>query len=222
MSGPTSARSGWAMACASVLWLALAPEGAAAEPSRYERMVTDAAMSIKVDPVGLIEAVAAKRRQGFKISAAAAIVRMDSLLTSYGAKGRLANEPDAQLRLLYGRAAELLMNGQAIAGGTLVAVARSTPSFARSPSGAALGAFVDAMLQPTEDDEDLAQMKGRGKRAAAALAALRDDLRWYATLWIMGAIYRDVVAVDAGRAGVDAMMASAAERRVIEQALAVQ
>jgi len=210
------------MACAWALSLVVSHQAFAADAPRQERLVTDAAMSIKVDPVGLIEAAALKRRQSFKTPSAAAIVRMDSLLTSYGARGRLASEPDAQLRVLYGRAAELLMNGHAIAGGTLVAVARSTPSFARSPSGAALGAFVDAMLQPTEDDEDLAQMQGRSKRAAAALAALRDDLRWYATLWVMGSIYRDAVAVDAGRGGVDAMRASASERRVIEQALAVR
>lgn len=215
---------GAALLCLLSLWVGASPASRAGtmEAPVVGRVVTDPAMSIKVDPAALIEAAASKRRAGFKTRDADALARMEALITSYGARGRMANEPDVELRALYRRASELLMNGYPIAGGTLVAMARSTPAFAKSPAGSAIGAFVDAMLQPTEDDEDLFRMQEQSKRARVVLSSLRDDLRWYATLWVLGSIYHDAVAVEAGRVGMDAMRATAAEKRVAQKALAVR
>lgn len=178
---------------------------------------------IRIDPVTLIKQAASKHQGRFKLSERAAVAQMDTMLTEqYAARGRISNERDSYLKTLYYQAATLLLNGYPIAGGTLVSVARHEPRFAQSPAGAGMAAFVDAMLQPTDEDPDLLELQKRMERARIRLKDLRDDLRFYGDLWVVGSIYRDDIAVGAGKLGVDAMKATAAERKMIQKALAVK
>lgn len=129
------------------------------------------------------------------------------LLQQYGAKGHLTSEPDAALKQGFYEAATLLMNGYPIAGGTLVSALRQTPAWQRSPSARALGAFVDAMLMPTdEDDSDLIAFQKRAKAIDAGLKALPFNIRFPAQVWLLGEIYHDAMAE---RAGQDVLKASA-------------
>jgi hypothetical protein len=205
-----------------VVWTALALLGAVCWSSHAKADQVQEVV-IKVDPVQLIRKASGKYQGKFKLTERAAVVQMDSMLTEqYGSRGRIANERDAYLKSLYYQAAGLLLNGHPIAGGTLVSVARNEPGFAQSPVGSSFASFVDAMLQPTEDDPDLLELQQRRERARKVLAGLRADLRFYADLWLVGNIYRDEIAVDAGKLGVDAMKALVYERKTIQRALAVQ
>lgn len=178
---------------------------------------------IKIDPVALIKKSSAKYQGHFKLSEREAVSQMDAMLTQqYASRGRISNERDAYLKSLYYQAATLLLNGYPIAGGTIVSVARNEPDFAKSPVAAGMASFVDAMLQPTDEDPDLLELQKRMERARAALKDMRTDLRFYADLWVVGSLYRDDIAVDAGKLGVDAMKATPAERKAINKALAVK
>lgn len=180
-------------------------------------------MVIKIDPVVLIKKASTKYQGKFKLSERSAVAQMDAMLTGqYTSRGRIANEKDAYLKSLYYQAATLLLNGYPIAGGTLVSVARNEPRFTQSPAGAGMASFVDAMLQPTDEDPDLLEMQKRMERARAKLKDMRTDLQFYADLWVVGSIYRDNIAVDAGKLGVEAMKATAAERKSIQKALAAK
>lgn len=178
-------------------------------------------LQLKIDPVALIKEASVKHH--FKVSERKAVSDMDGMLTEqYAARGRIANERDAYLKSLYYQAATLLMNGYPIAGGTIVSVARNEPAFAKSPVGESMASFVDAMLQPTDEDPDLVELQQRMGRARAVLKDMRTDLRFYADLWVVGSLYLDDIAIDAGKLGVDAMKATPAERRTIRKALSVK
>lgn len=192
-------------------------------PALAEPAAGAAPVVIKVDPVVLVKRAASKHQGTFKIDERSAVAQMDAMLTQqYASRGRISNERDAYLKSLFHQAATLLLNGFPIAGGTLVSVARHEARFHESQAGAGLAAFVDAMLQPTDEDPELAALYGQMMRARAGLSSLRADLRFYADLWVVGAIYRDDIAIEAGKFGVDAMKADAAERKAIRQALSVK
>lgn len=178
---------------------------------------------IKIDPVVLIKKSTVKYQGTFKLSERSAVSQMDAMLTEqYASRGRISNEKDAYLKTLYYQAATLLLNGYPIAGGMVVSVARNSPRFAQSQSGSGMASFVDAMLQPTDEDTDLLEMQKRMERARTILKDLRTDIRFYADLWVVGSIYRDDIAVDAGKMGVEVMKATAAERKMIKKALAAK
>ncbi len=178
---------------------------------------------IKIDPVALVKKSTAKYQGTFKLSERLAVTQMDAMLTEqYASRGRISTEKDAYLKSLYYQATTLLLNGYPIAGGMIISVARNTPQFAQSQVGSGIASFVDAMLQPTDEDTDLLEMQKRMERARAVLKNMRTDIRFYADLWVVGHIYRDDIAVDAGKLGVEAMNASAADRRMIQKALRVK
>ena len=180
-------------------------------------------MRIKIDPVVLIKKSTTKHQAHFKLNERQAVSQMDGMLAQqYASRGRISSERDAYLKGLYHQAAMLLLNGYPIAGGTIISVARNEPAFAKSPVGAGMASFVDAMLQPTDEDPDLLELKQRMERARAELKDMRGDLRFYADLWVVGSIYRDDIAVDAGKAGVESMKATPAERKAIRKALAIK
>lgn len=209
---------------ASILILtALQPARAqtAAQPEQGQMGAQE--MVIKIDPVALIKKAAVKHQGRFKLSERAAVAQMDAMLTEqYAARGRISNERDAYLKSLYYQAATLLLNGYPIAGGTLISVARTEPRFGQSAAGPGMAAFVDAMLQPTDEDPDLLDLQKRMERARSGVKDLRADLRFYADLWVVGSIYRDDIAIDAGKLGVEEMKATAAEKKAIQKALTVK
>jgi len=202
---------------------ALEPALAQAEHGQQAPAAEGRDLVIKIDPVALVKKATAKYQGRFKTSERAAVSQMDAMLTEqYAARGRISNERDAYLKSLYYQAATLLLNGYPIAGGTIVSVARNEARFSQSPAGPGMAAFVDAMLQPTDEDPDLLELQQRMNRARAVVKDLRADLRFFADLWVVGSIYHDDIAVDAGRLGVDAMKATAAERKAIQKALAAK
>jgi hypothetical protein len=141
------------------------------------------------------------------------------LMRQYGAKDAMSAEPDAGLKALYYPAATLLMNGYPIAGGTLVNAARHQPAIAHSPSGEALGAFVNTMLQPTDEgDDDLVVYQTRTKQALAHLTALPSYLQLPAQVTVVGEIYHDAIAVDAGKQALETLHADEAQLRVVDDA----
>lgn len=205
----------------AVMLIALAVFGVLGAVPAYAEAGND--VTIKIDPVALVKRATAKHQGRFKTSERSAVSQMDAMLTEqYAARGRISNERHAHLKSLYYQAATLLLNGYPIAGGTIVSVARNEPGFAQSPAGPGMAAFVDAMLQPTDEDTDLLELQERMKRARKGLEGLRADLRFYADLWVVGSIYRDEIAVDAGKLGVEAMKATVTERKAIQKALAVK
>lgn len=142
----------------------------------------------------------ASDRATLKVSTPKAVALLDRMLIEqYGARGHLAHEPDASLKPGFYRAATLLMNGYPIAGGTLVNALRHRPAFARSPSGPALAAFVDAMLLPTgEGDVDLVAMQWQTRAALRHVHGLPANQRLAAQVMLLGVIYHDAIAVRAG------------------------
>lgn len=202
------------------LWMSVASV-AMTSTSAHAQQAQD--VVIKIDPVVLIKKASAKYQGSFKLSERSAVAQMDMMLTQqYASRGRITNEKDAYLKSLYYQASSLLLNGYPIAGGTLVSVARNEPRSAQSPAGAGMASFVEAMLQPTDEDPDLLEMQQHMERARIVLKDLRADLRFYADLWVVGSIYRDDIAIDAGKLGVEAMKATVAERKLIKKALAVK
>lgn len=174
-----------------------------------------------LDVPALIKQASQKYQGDFKISDKQAVAQLDDMLTQqYVAGGRLVNEKNAYLKSLYYQAAALLMNGYPIAGGTIVAIARTRPEFRASPGGRGLAHFVDAMLSPAEDDDtDLVEYQRRAQKARAVLAPLRPALQVIAQVRVMGEIYRDDIAIAAGKTGLESMSLTKAERDVIERAL---
>jgi len=174
---------------------------------------------IKVDPVALIKQASTKYQGKFKTSERDAVAQMDGMLTQqYMSRGRIATERNAYLKNLYYQAATLLMNGYPIAGGTIVSVAKNDQAFSSSPVGVGMVSFIDAMLQPTDDDEDLLAMQEQTRVARQAIQGIRTDLKFYAHLLLVGTIYHDDIAIDAGKLGLKAMKASKAEMKVIQDA----
>lgn len=175
-----------------------------------------------VDIAQVIHEAAHRKAGSMKVGTAQAVHRLDDILVSdYGARGRIVGESNAELKGLYTQAASLLMNGHPIAGGTLVVIARQEPAYARSACGPALGAFVDGMLAPVgeSDDGSLGEFAQRASKARAILAKLRPELQMAAQLRVMGAIYHDDIAVDAGKTALGIQQASPAEKAVVEAAL---
>lgn len=175
-----------------------------------------------VDVPALIRQAATKYQGRFKLTEKQAVTQMDEMLVKqYAARGRIANEKNAYLKSLYYQSATLLLNGYPIAGGTLVSIARVQPAFVQSAGGQGLANFVDAML---DDDEeaDMAEFMARTRKAQAILRTLRPDLMLPAQIRVVGEIYHDNIAVDAGKAGLDALGATTAERKVIDKALKVK
>lgn len=177
-----------------------------------------------VDVTSLIRQSEAKFRGTFKLDTERSVAQMDTLLTQqYGASARISDERDPELKALYYDAATLILSGYPIAGGTLVQIARTKPGFRSSGAGQAFVSFVSAMLQPTDDDDDI--MVADYEKAAKArtlLSTLRPELQLIAQVRAIGQIYGDELAIDAGRAGLTALKATPAERRLIDQAGSVK
>lgn len=176
---------------------------------------------VQVDIPALIRQASTKYQSTFKMPEKQAVSQMDGMLVKqYAAGGRIANEKNAYLKSLYYQASTLLMNGYAIAGGTVVAIARVQPGFSQSAAGRGMASFVDAMLAgDEEEDADLVAYMERTKKAQAVLRDLRPELQLVAQLRVVGEIYHDDIAVDAGNAGLVALGASPTERKVIDKAI---
>jgi len=181
----------------------------------------DAPAAKQADVPALIRTASLAYQPKFKLSDKQAVSQLDGMLTQqYGAGGGLANTKDAHLKALYYQAAGLLMNGYPIAGGTVVSVARIQPGFAQSPGGRGLAHFVDAMLAPSdEEDTDMVAFRTRASAAQQQLKSLRPELYLAAQLRVIGEIYRDDIAVSAGKLGLTQLGATPAELRVVDQAL---
>lgn len=170
--------------------------------------------------VAEVIAEAARRAPTMKVGAPIAAQRLDRMLaTDYRARGSIATERDRRLKGLYAQAATLILNGYPIAGGTLVVIARQEPAFTRSPVGPAYMQFVNAMLAPTGEQDDLSALSRRAAAARAALAPVRPELRMGADLAVMGALYEDTVAQQAGNVALQRQGATKAERAAIAAAL---
>lgn len=192
-------------------------------------LVAGVAHAGSVTPSGAVD-VAAEIREAMRrtvgvlnIPAATSVQRLDQmLLREYGATGRISGEGDARLKALYVQSAHLLMNGYPIAGGTVAVIAQQNPAFGRSKPGPALARFINAMLAPTgEPDDDLGPLAARSARARLALGPVRPALRMGAELRVMGAVYGDVVAIEAGTQVLRKQGASAGELAAVSKALAV-
>lgn len=219
----TQARSSWKEALAStaasvVLYFGVgayqALASAAAPPAKAEVLAD-------FDMARVIRDAANRKSGSMKIGVAQAVRQVDGmLLADYGARGRIAGEPNARLKSLYTQAAHLLMNGHAISGGTLIIIAQQEAAYSRSAVGPAYSAFVNGMLAPVNESGDvLDEFAVRADAARALLADLRPELQMAAQLRVMGAIYGDAVAVDAGTTALRVQNATATEMARIAKAL---
>ncbi|MCE4289794.1 hypothetical protein LYZ96_11880 [Xanthomonas hortorum pv. vitians] len=182
----------------------------------------ETAQAAAFDMADVIRDSAAKYAATQKVDAGSAVKRMDDLLVrDYGARGRIASEHDPRLKSLYTQAARLLMNGNAISGGTLIVIASQESGYSGSKVGPALQAFIGAMLMPAdEEDMVLREFTARADKARSKLGVLRPELQMAAQLRVMGAIYHDPVAVDAGVVSLDMLSATADEEGAVAGALA--
>lgn len=151
---------------------------------------------------------------------AKAVAMLDRMLVQqYGATGHLAAEPDITLKPDYYAAATLLLNGYPIAGGTVVSSLRQEPAWRTSPSAPALGAFVNAMLTPTgEDDLDLLAFQRKAAAVKQGLRSLPFEIRFPAEVMLVGEIYGDAIATKAGSRVLESQTPSAAVRSQVESA----
>lgn len=178
-----------------------------------------------IDVPTLIKQVTVKHHGIMKLSEKQAVAQLDAMLIQqYAAQGPISAEKNAYLKSLYYQAATLLMNGYPIAGGTIVSIARIQPGFSQSPGGHGLANFVDAMLQPSdEEDAVLEQYMDRTKKAQSVLRELsRQELQLVAQLYVVGYIYHDDIAIEAGKSGFAALKITVAERKVIDKAIKVE
>lgn len=176
-----------------------------------------------VDPVvASLQRVFTAQQPKFKMPTSQAVAMLDDMLIQqYRSGGRMSAEPDAALKPLYYQASALLMNGYPIAGGTLVNAARRLPAFRSSPAGRALGQFVDAMLTPTdEEDQELIDYQTRSRRALNGLAGLPETMEAAAQVWVLGEVYDDSLAVAAGRDAFNSAQPSEADRKLVDAARA--
>jgi len=181
------------------------------------------ALKKQFDLPSLIKKSTLAHQANFKKSEKQAVVQMDEMLVHQYASGRIMTEPNAYLKTLYYQAAYLLLNGFPIAGGTVVAIARIQPGFSSSAAGRGLADFVDAMLSGDDDEpDDLTQYMERTKSAQKILKSLRFDVQLSAQLRVVGEIYHDDVAVDAGKLGLRQLGATPAEEKIIETARKVK
>ncbi|ODU48708.1 MAG: hypothetical protein ABS98_11665 [Lysobacteraceae bacterium SCN 69-48] len=173
------------------------------------------------DMAAVIRAAANGKAGGMKIGVAHAVRQLDAILIAdYDARGRISTESNARLKSLYSQAAHLMMNGHAIAGGTLVVIAWQEPAYARSACGPALAAFVQSMLAPIDEAGDvLGAYAVLAGKARGVLGKLPARLQMAAQLRVMGAIYRDDVAVEAGTQALRMLRASRAEMALVNAAL---
>ncbi|TAL63617.1 MAG: hypothetical protein EPN79_15795 [Burkholderiaceae bacterium] len=170
--------------------------------------------------VSMIHADYRAQHDRFPLPTVKAVRQLDDMLLSqYGATGRISAEPNAELKGLFYEAATLLMNGYPIAGGTLVNMARHRPAMASSPAGQALGRFVDGMLTPTgEDDAELIAYQRRTQAAMIQLTRLPAALQVPAQVQVLGEIYDDAIAVDAGKKALAAAGLSSADVSIVQSA----
>jgi len=215
----TLRRSGTMVACVlAVAGLVSAGPGYAAD-KQPAATVADAEPNM----AALIVQVADSRTAQLKLTAKQAVAQMDPILANQYRAGKISSEPNAELKSFYYQAARLLMNGYPIAGGTLVSLTRNKPAFANSAAGRGLASFTDAMLSPTEDDdEDMVTFMRKAKAARQVIMSLRPALRLAAQLKVIGAIYRDDIAVEAGTRGLAQAKATPAELAIVERAAKAQ
>lgn len=175
----------------------------------------------KTDVPALVRQASKKYQAKFKTPGPQALRQLDDILVSqYHSKGRMASEKNGYLKQLYAQSAELLMNGYPIAGGTVISVARELPVYKTSPAGVAMARFVDTMLTPSEEeDADLAKFQQRTQKGLTALKGIRPDLRIVAQMRVVGDVYQDPIAVDAGMLGLKKLNASRDEMEFIMRAV---
>lgn len=153
------------------------------------------------------------------------VQNMDRMLKEqYGSIGQINAEPDTYLRDLYQKASWLLLNGYPISGGTMIQIARTKPAFKQSAIGPYLVRFVDTLLAPTEDDGDefgLLKHSQIAKQVLTGLAPLPNRLQMLAQLHVIGKLYHDEIAYQAGLTALKARMPSEAEWSVVKNQLDV-
>ena len=162
--------------------------------------VSVGAFAAASDEARHIREVMTKHGASFATSREAAVRQLNSILvTEYQGRGSIQGEADPTLRAAYEDGAFLLLNGQSISGGALVQYLRLDPAFERSPIGPAYARFLDAMLQPTADPDDfLHEYMERVEAVRPTIDGLPPEFQRPVELWVMGAIYDDKVAMEAG------------------------
>lgn len=145
----------------------------------------------------------------------------DVLSLEYGYP-KLSDEPSDALRALYSDAAWLLRNGHPIAGGALVTIARNRKDFAGSDAGKGMVHFVDAMLQPAEEDDyELMEYQKKSATVVKQLGRLPKDksgIRMAAMVMLIGEIYQDDIAVNAGESALAGLTATPDDWAIIKAA----
>jgi len=153
------------------------------------------------------------------------VLNMDRMLKEqYGSIGQIGSESDPYLKDLYEKSAWLLLNGYPISGGTMIQIARTKPAFKQSLIGPYLVRFVDTLLAPTEDDGDefgLLKHSQIAKRVLTGLAPLPNRLQMPAQLHVIGKLYHDEIAYQAGLTALKARTPSEAEWSVVKHQLDV-
>lgn len=179
----------------------------AVAPAAANAQATDVAAMIRQ-----ATAVHARTQGPLAVDAGTAMARMDAVLVEqYGIRGALASEPSANLKAAYLQAATLIMNGYGVAGGLVIKASAQSPAFAGSRAGPALLQFVDAMYAPTGDADDLLTVLAeravhvRDRLAAQVSAESVPAAQWL----VMGRLYNDPIAEQAGAAALERIGVSA-------------
>lgn len=163
--------------------------------------------------------IEAESGQSFSVPRVECVSWMDATIANYGFSP-ISQEPVAELRILYAEAAYLLRNGYPIAGGSLVTIARNKKTFNNSDAGAGMAQFVDAMLQPTEEDDyELMDFLSKSAKAMKVIKKIpRSAVRMAASIYVVGDIYNDEIAVKAGQSALDKLQLTQTEQELISLA----
>lgn len=157
--------------------------------------------------------------QSFSVPRVECVSWMDATVANYG-YAPISQEPVAELRAIYAESAYLLRNGYPIAGGTLITIARNKKAFNKSDAGAGMAHFVDAMLQPTEEDDyELMDFLSKSAKAMKVIKKIpRSAVRMAASIYVVGGIYNDPIAVKAGQTALDKLQVTQTEQELISLA----
>ena len=147
-------------------------------------------------------------------------VAVQTMNTMLGGAQSLDQVKPARLQTIYTMAAMLLQNRCPISGGVLVQQGAMTTEGKANAITPAYLQFVNTMLLPTdEDDEVLIRYQAVGKTATAKLSALAPNTRMLAQILIYGTLYGDPVAIRIANRKLEHL--SAKDAKVLQSAMGV-
>ena len=160
----------------------------------------------------------AAKGKSFERSEAESISAMDDMLSKYGAKTRIPNEPDKKVREKMAYFAKLMMNGYVVSGQMAFASFTLDKDFFESPLYRQFLYMASTATEPYEGDEELASIQEKISEQRKQLGRLYEKTP-YIGFSMLGAAFDDEIAVEAGARALCASDLMLADRKRIAAAI---